>query len=119
MQLILLLALLLWGGGTAAGKNNGLDELLEPETVELIKQITGGDRQVEAFINEVKEISEAVSVIAPLAQSLKSAGSESAEAVAQSPSDAAKPLDISEILKPVRNIADDGVYNALARAIRT
>lgn len=119
MQLILLLALLLLSGGSREDKDgNGLKELFQPETVELLKEISGGDGQVEAFINEVREISEAVAIIAPLAQSLKTDVGTNAQEVKENPVSAGNAADISEILKPVRNIADDGVYNALARAVR-
>lgn len=84
--------------------------------MELLKQVSGGDGQVEAFMNEVKEISDIVSAIAPLTRPVKPAGESGDEE--NRPAAEPKPLDVSEILKPVCNIADDSAYNALARAVR-
>ena len=121
MQLILLLAVLLLGS-SHDGKSREIEELFGPETMELIGHISGDGGQTEAFMNEVREISAAVSAFAPLVQALKTSpaaesGKGNGEACVNTCADCGKPLDVAEILKPVQNIACDGLYNALARAV--
>ena len=125
MQLILILALLLFGGSSSKNSTkSGIAELFEPETVELIKEISGGGEQIDEFMKEVEHISELVSVFAPLMQSAgQAAGQDNASTAHNSGGDIEESFsphtapDISYILKPVRNIADDGIYNALASAV--
>lgn len=124
MQLILVLALLLLGSGYSP-KNpskGGIAELFQPETMDLIRELSGGGEEIEQFVREVEQISEIVSVFAPLMQAGENSFEDSAFTASTGGRGEEKysqhtAPDISYILKPVRNIADDGIYNALARAV--
>ena len=124
MQLILLIALLLLGSSSPGNEQkNKIAELCEPETLEIIKEISGGGEQVDAFMKEVEQISELVTAFAPLISSAPAAQEGSSDKnVSRSPDftdgqKESKARETAYILKPVGNIADDCIYNALARAV--
>lgn len=125
MQLLLILALLLLGNSSPKGSGkNAVSELLEPETIELIKEISGGGEEVESFVRNVGQISELVNAFAPLLQSSTSSQDHGCEAPDSADNKSfenvetcEKTQDVCNILKPVQNLADDGIYNALARAV--
>ena len=120
MQLLMILALfLLLGGRSAPGSQ---PQISGPEMIELLKYASGGDAQMDEVIKEAEQISRVIDAIAPVARAFSSAPqqSETQHAAAENeyePSEnngaAATPL----FLRPVANIADDGIYNALARAV--
>ena len=122
MQLLLILVLLSLCDRKPQNRNV-VSELLEPETMELIKEISGGGEEVDAFMREVGQISELVSAFAPFMQA--ASASENAEThspkadteFSENENTYKKTQDVCDILSPVRNLADDGIYNALARAV--
>ena len=112
MQPMLLLALILLCAAGDKGRGGG-EELFGSGAMEFLKEITEGDGQAEAFIKEVEEISKAVSAFAPSAKETAPDGGKTCGGTA-----GGGQVCIEEVLKPVADIADDRIYNALARAVR-
>lgn len=110
MQLILVLAVLMLLGGKSGGAPRR--ELFNPETLELLKYVSGDDGEIDKIINEAEHVAEIISAIVPVAAAFgESDGDKKEESVATTPQ------DTGIRLKPIANIADDSIYNALSRAI--
>ena len=108
MQLLLLAVILLLGSGGAQRPQ------FTSEVTEILKYISDGNSEVENVIKQVEQVSEIVNAFAPLVNSM--AGAPSAGG-AQSPASDCAPDGVSLPLKPIANIADDSIYNALSKAI--
>lgn len=107
MQLILVLAVLtLLGGKSGASRR----ELFNPEALEFLKYVSGDDGEMEKIIKEAEHVAEIISAIAPVAAAFGESG-EKEESADPAPCNTGIPL------KPISNIADDSIYNALSRAI--
>lgn len=108
MQLILVLAVLTLLGGKGGGAPRS--ELFNSETLELLKYVSGDDGEMEKIIKEAEHVAEIISAIAPVAAAFGESG-EKEESADPAPCNTGIPL------KPISNIADDSIYNALSRAI--
>lgn len=104
MQLILLVLLLLAGGKSGKGAPS---EIFDGETMELIKSIGGGE--VEEIFKEAEQVSEIITAFNGL-MSGKECETHTEHPEFQGP-------ESGFPLKPIANIADDSIYNALARAL--
>lgn len=115
MQLLLALALILLSGGNS-------QPVSRSEMVELLKYAAGDNSGANEVLREAEQVSSVLEAIAPIAQAF-SAGSakdkpqQGAEEAFAEGSGNSPQLGAAEILKPVANIADDGIYAALTRAV--
>ena len=105
MQLLLLAALLLLGSG-----GNNRPKLTGEEMTEILNYISGGNSELENIVKQVEQVSKIINTFAPLAGAF--AGSAPASAAE---ADGAPRAGL--YLKPISNIADDNIYNALSNAI--
>ena len=121
MQLILVLAVLMMLGGKNGAPRPGLSN---SDILETLKYISDGNGEMDKIIREVEQVSEIISAIAPIATAFGNGAtpfdesddtSNNSESKMQG-SDATPP-DIGICLKPIVNIADDRIYNALSQAV--
>lgn len=108
MQLLLLAALFLLGSG--GSNRNGLSS---SEMTEILKYMSDGNGELENIVKQVEQVSEIISAFAPLVTAVSGSAQNSADD-GQSDGDA---TSVGFYLKPIANIADDGIYNALSSAI--
>lgn len=117
MQLILVLALLLLSGGNG----NNSQPVSSSEMVELLKYAAGGAERANEMIREVEQVSSVLEAIAPIAQAFSAKPTEEKAQQSATEEVFADGNNVQGgaalILKPIANIADDGIYNALARAV--
>lgn len=109
MQLILVLVVLMLLGGKSGAPRR---ELFNPETLELLKYVSGDDGEIDKIINEAEHVAEIISAIVPVAAAFGESDGDKKEENVATP-----PQDTGIRLKPIANIADDSIYNALSRAI--
>lgn len=120
MQLLIVFALLMLLGGSG-----DKPQISSPEVVELLKY-AAGDERADEMIREVEQVSSVLEAIAPIAQAF--AGAQGAKtqhvppengqnAANECEKDGAEDAKTPLFLQPIANIADDGIYNALARAV--
>lgn len=116
MQLVLMLALLLMLGG-----KNGTPrpELSNSDMFEMLKYIADGNGEMDKIIKKAEQVSEIINAIVPLATAFGGGSTSSNSNEDKTPDcvDTPSQPDIGICLKPIANIADDGIYNALSRAI--
>lgn len=111
MQLILLAALfLLCGARGANGSQPPSSPLSGSDVADILKHVSGDSEAVEEIIKEAEHITEIISLVAPFLPS-----SERRE-------EGPQPADVTAVdsgisLKPIANIADESIYNALSCAI--
>ena len=104
MQLLLLAALFLLGSG-----GSDRPELSNSELTEILKCVSDGNGELENIVKQVEQISGIISAFAPLmAAGRQSDGNEVGSGGTPS---------VGYCLKPIANIADDSIYNALSKAI--
>lgn len=112
MQLILVLAVLMMLCDKSGGAPR--PQLSNPELFEMLKYISGDNGEMDKFIKEAEQVTEIINAITPLVTSFGANDSN----VSELDSGCIPPQpDIGICLKPIANIADDGIYNALSKAI--
>lgn len=110
MQLILVLAvLMMFGGRSGSTQNAGLSGT---DMLEMLKYVSDDNGEMDKIIKEAEHVSEILSAFAPLAATFSGSSGESS-VNSEQPQTADKGL----YLKPIANIADDSIYNALSHAI--
>ena len=122
MQLVLMLAVLLMLGGKSGTPR---PELTNSDMFEVLKYISGDNGEMDKIIKEAEQVSELINAIAPLATAFGGGGNSLDECSGNSSSSESKmpdcggapSCDIGLCLKPIANIADDSIYNALSSAI--
>lgn len=118
MQLFLVFILLM-ALGQKGGNSSPQNNISVSEMAEIIKYAVGENHELDNILKEAEQISEAISAIAPIAAAL--GGKPSSDNVPEA--DGAETVikerksDTALFLKPIADIADDGIYNALSRAI--
>lgn len=104
MQLLLLAALLLLGSGADR------PQFTSSEMSELLKYVSEGNSELENIVKQVEQFSGIINTFAPLVNSVVGGVQSSTAEANDAPSQGL-------YLKPIANIADDGIYNALSGAI--
>ena len=112
MQLILALAVLMMLGGKS--ENAPHAPISSSDMFEMLKYISGGNDEIEKIVKEAEQVTEIISAIAPIATAF---GANDSEIKESEGGENSKAQDIGLILKPISNIADDSIYNALSHAI--
>ncbi len=121
MQLLFLLALFLTLGNKSGGGISG------DEMEEIIKYATGNDGKMTEIINEAHRLTEVIQAVAPIAQAFSGAQTEKTQHETPKPAESSAAEEVFSssaanqtpvFLQPIANIADDGIYNALARALQ-
>lgn len=112
MQLILALAVLMMFGGKSG--NAPHSRISSSDMFEMLKYISGDNGEMDKIIKEAEQVTEIISAIAPLATAF---GANDNGVNVTENEEAPKAQDTGLILKPVANIADDSIYNALSCAI--
>ncbi len=116
MQLLLALALILMLGGGAGNK----PQISAPEMMEIIKY-AAGDGNADQTLKELEQVSSVLEAIAPLARAFEPAQEQKTQHVppkeeqTEGEKDGFNPAECA--LRPIADIAGDGIYNALARAV--
>lgn len=107
MQLILVLAVLMMLGGNGGAR----PQLTNSEMFETLKYLAEGNGEMDKILKEAEQVSEILSAFTPLV-TVAETNKE------QSTGDASSEVqDVGLILKPIANIADDSIYNALSSAV--
>lgn len=108
MQLILVLVIfLLLGGGKSP-----YSELLNSDMLDVLKYISGDNGELDKLVKEAEQVTQIINLITPGSTANRTAP----------PTEQGEPSDESVsgsgiFLKPIANIADSSIYNALSNAI--